>query len=275
MSTILQYPLFSKGKVLNQQQGQWDEFYHILAPSGNFFVKVGSDPLRLQGEFDALKTLGNHIRVPKPICLDTWEGKTFLVSEFLTFQPLTCQKKLGVALANLHNVTAPKFGFETPNCLGASIQVNTWQDDWITFFKEQRLQNQLVKTQDPFLIESGEKILEKIDLFFPRKKLVPRLLHGDLWFGNVAAVGQTPVVFDPASYFGHAEMELSIMKLFGGFDPSCYESYFSYFPKESGFDERMQLYQLYHVLNHLNLFGNSYRPNCLSLIEELLYVVSP
>jgi len=146
----------------------------------------------------------------------------------------------------------------------------------VDFFTRHRLQYQLdiAKIKYPSdinLHEAGARLLKILPSFFEGVTITPSLLHGDLWTGNFATSEDgKPIIYDPATYWGHSEAELGIMKMFGGFSYSVFEEYHKIIPKAPGFEERQALYTLYHYLNHLNLFGASYSTSALSIMKQLL-----
>jgi fructosamine-3-kinase len=169
---------------------------------------------------------------------------------------------LGRGLAKLHQQTNDQFGWSEPNYIGRLPQKNDWHADWNEFFWEQRLKPQIKTARDQGRLTTEQAkgldaLSGKLSQIFPPSR--PALLHGDLWSGNVM-VGATgePVLVDPAVYFGHPEIELAFTKLFGGFDQQFYESYQEESALAPGFDQRIDLYNLYPLLVHLNLFGTGY-----------------
>jgi fructosamine-3-kinase len=184
-------------------------------------------------------------------------------------------RALGRNLARLHRVTARRHGWDRDNTIGSTPQINTPADDWIAFWRERRLSFQLKlaasKGHAARLSASGERLIEKLPAFFEGYTPVPSLLHGDLWSGNAAmdADGK-PVIFDPAVYYGDREADLAMTELFGGFPHSFYAAYRTEYPLDAGYETRKQLYNLYHVLNHLNLFGGGYGAQAERMIEQLL-----
>ncbi len=251
-----------------------------LIDGRRFFIKshtpVENRPGFFQAEYEALLLLAqpNVIQVPRPIAYDD----DFIVLEvFDAGNPASdWQEQMGRSLANLHKFTQkPQFGFIRDNYLGTNIQINTWQDNWLTFWREQRLACQLkmlatkMDKDNPLLI-NGDKLLCKLDSILGDIEEPAVLLHGDLWSGNAAADKQgKPVIFDPASYYGHREAEMGMMRLFGGFDARCDAAYAEVWPLQEGYEQRIILYRLYHELNHLLLFGRSYYQACLSSINAL------
>jgi protein-ribulosamine 3-kinase len=217
------------------------------------------------------------VRVPRPVCQGANATASWLVLEHLELRAGTdgSMRELGRKLAGMHRVTAREHGWKRDNTIGATLQVNTRAGDWIEFWREQRLGFQLrlaaSNGHDGRLVADGNRLLEKLPAFFPGYEPVPSLLHGDLWSGNAAALaGGEPVIFDPAVYYGDREADLAMTELFGGFPPAFYETYRAEYPLDAGYATRKHLYNLYHVLNHLNLFGGSYRAQAERMISQLL-----
>lgn len=244
-----------------------------------FFIKTNatSYPGMFAGEFEALSLLSEAgaIRVPCPLVY----GENFIVLEAYQEGVKTdnWQERLGQQLANLHQKTqAIRFGFERDNYIGSTQQPNSWSDSWIDFWRDQRLGWQLhlfeAKTStDDALLKLGDQLLAKLDELLADIDEPPVLLHGDLWSGNASAdENGEPILYDPASYYGHREAEIGMMRLFGGFGPRCEAAYEEVWPLQHGSDKRIALYRLYHELNHLNLFGKSYYEACLSTMQSLL-----
>lgn len=166
----------------------------------------------------------------------------------------------GVQLAQLHQNSADSFGLSFDNHIGKLPQSNTIYDDWVEFFINQRLLPQIKMANSQLgrsLISQLDELMSKLPDYFPVEK--PALIHGDLWSGNImAGQSDSPYIFDPAVYYGHREVELAFTTMFGGFDQVFYDSYEEAFPLEPGFEERVDLYNLYPLLVHVNLFGGSY-----------------
>ncbi|XP_004695567.2 PREDICTED: uncharacterized protein LOC101632315 [Condylura cristata] len=166
-----------------------------------------------------------------------------------------------------------RFGFSVATCCGYLAQVNDWQEDWVAFYARQRIQPQMDMVEkgsgDREALELWAALQRKIPGLFRDLDIVPALLHGDLWSGNVAEDASGPVIFDPASFYGHSEYELAIAGMFGGFSSSFYAAYHAQIPKAPGFETRLRLYQLFHYLNHWNHFGSGYRGSALSIMRDL------
>jgi fructosamine-3-kinase len=216
----------------------------------------------------------NEIRVPEVLDCGIDQGESFIVLEFLELEPASADspRRLGRQLARLHRHTAARFGWHRDNTIGPTPQINTWSDDWITFFREHRLEYQveLARGNGHDLTQDGTKLGRSLARLFDGYAPAPSLLHGDLWGGNWGTVGGEPVIFDPAVYYGDRESDIAMTLLFGGFGPDFYRAYSAEWPMAPGHESRIKLYQLYHVLNHLNLFGSSYLGRARRLFAELL-----
>ena len=181
---------------------------------------------------------------------------------------------LGRQLAELHRQSSQaEFGFPVDNFLGSSPQPNTWRSSWAEFFASNRIEHQLrladSRYGDP-LRRPGRQLVDKIPKLL-NEEFSSSLIHGDLWSGNYFADQQgNPVLVDPATYFGAAEAEFGMTRLFGGMNDPFEQSYQEILPFEEGFETRVQLYILYHLLNHLNLFGGGYLTSCLSIINKFV-----
>ncbi len=248
-----------------------------------FFVKVNR-PGRgdmFAAEAEALKVLDDAgcLRAPRPIAWGERPEGAFLAMEHLDLTPAGAEsgyRRLGEGLAELHCVTADAHGWSGDNYIGSTPQPNGWEREWTDFFGKNRLRYQLrlaAERGGKRLLDPGERLAEGLDALFDGYSPAPSLLHGDLWGGNAAFLaggGGTPVIYDPAAYYGDRETDLAMTELFGGFHPAFYEAYRSQWPLDPGYPVRRDLYQLYHILNHYNLFGGSYLRQAQSGIERLL-----
>ncbi len=215
------------------------------------------------------------LRVPQPVGHGLAGGRAFLVLEALSLGGRGDAAALGRQLAHLHRVSAAGFGWQRDNWIGATPQQNGWMDDWIAFWRERRLGVQLQLAQQNghggVLQRDGAILLERLDGLFAGYRPSPSLLHGDLWGGNHGYLDDgTPVVFDPAVYFGDRECDLAMSELFGGFAPAFYAAYREAWPLDAGYAVRRTLYNLYHVLNHANMFGGGYAGQAQRMLGELL-----
>ena len=217
------------------------------------------------------------IAVPRVIARGSDEERAWLLLDWLDLAPLEARSgaALGHALAALHREPRERFGWARDNFIGASPQVNGWSDDWHAFWRDRRLHAQLrlaAHNRLPSrLIDRGERLAADCAAFFASYRPSPSLLHGDLWGGNAAAMANgTACVFDPAVYVGDREADLAMMELFGGFPRDTLVAYRTDFPLDDGYTVRRDLYNLYHVLNHANLFGGGYVSQAVQSIERLL-----
>ncbi|XP_030646045.1 ketosamine-3-kinase [Chanos chanos] len=274
--------------------------------NGRVFVKINHKSQARQmfdGEMASLEAIvsTNTVRVPKPMkVIDLDFGGAVFVMEHVDMRSLTkYAAELGERLADLHlynkrqmdkqnreeqsigkgsgQTATPvidKFGFHVITCCGYIPQVNDWQDDWVKFFSQQRLQHQLSLVEESYgdreVRELWSQLQLKIPQLFADVEVVPALLHGDLWGGNIAECSDGPIVFDPASFYGHSEFELGIAGMFGGFGGTFYNAYHKKIPKTPGFEKRQKLYQLFHFLNHWNHFGTGYRGSSLRIMKDLV-----
>lgn len=241
-----------------------------------FFVKSGGvDAEGFAAESDGLEALfdaDSGIVIPRPVLHGEYRGHAYLVLEWLDLKPKTnaSDAALGAGLARLHGTRQPAFGWHRPNRIGATVQPNPITDRWPSFFVQQRLRHQARLLGDAEVTEGIDAIEAEIDALFDGFTPYPSLLHGDLWGGNYSASDQGPAMFDPACYFGCRETDLAMTELFGGFGPAFYEAYHHNLPLNSGYRRRRGLYQLYHILNHANLFGGAYLPQARERIIRIV-----
>ncbi|HSM98723.1 MAG TPA: fructosamine kinase family protein [Gallionella sp.] len=216
------------------------------------------------------------IRVPRPIAHGSAGGQSYLVLEHLELSSRGDANLLGGQLAALHRcTTSPRFGFTHDNFIGTTPQPNCWKDDWMDFWREQRLGFQLKLAEKNGyggqLQHLGEKLLDALPAFFVGYIPQPSLLHGDLWSGNHAFLADgTPAIFDPAAYYGDRECDLAMTELFGGYPADFYSAYRAAYPLDAGYATRRDLYNLYHILNHANLFGGGYARQAEHTMQRLL-----
>lgn len=245
----------------------------ITTVSVDYFLKYGDQTVaatfaaEAEG-LQALRKAASPLHTPDVIAIQaaTPELSGFLLLTWLETRPMSIAgwETLGMGLAELHRYTSTRHGFDSNNFIGASPQVNQWHSDWPTFFRTQRLAPQIRQARtagrwhtrwNPLV----ERLYAKLPVLLPPTPPAS-LLHGDLWNGNVLGLanGQAALI-DPAVYYGDRETDLAMSNLFGGFAPRFYDAYAAVWPLETGYAERRDLYNLYHLLNHLNLFGSSYR----------------
>jgi fructosamine-3-kinase len=261
--------------------GSINECYRWPCAGGALFVKVS--PRTILRDFEAevaglaYLEAAHALRVPRVMAVGYTEGAAFLALEWISAGARTpdCERRLGEGLAVLHAVSAPRFGWTRDNTIGRTPQENSWADDWVGFFRERRLRPQLARAvaggYADLLDAPGERLLESLHLLLAGHRPTPSLLHGDLWGGNwLASEDIEPVVFDVAVYYGDRETDLAMTRLFGGFGEAFYRGYEGVTPAATGEAERRALYNLYHVLNHANLFGAGYARQARESIDRLL-----
>ena len=263
--------------------GSINSAYLIENPKHQYFVKLNSakyaDMFSAEAEGLAEIHKPNVIKVPRPICYGNQAGSAYIVLEYIPFGrgDNTSPLKLGKQLANLHRVTNNNFGWFRDNTIGSTSQNNTLSSNWIDFYREFRLEYQIKLAVDQGhngqLKKLGTKICDNLEDYFSGYDPQPSLLHGDLWSGNYDydRFGD-PIIFDPAVYFGDREADMAMTELFGGFSPNFYDAYNEAYPLDEGYEVRKNLYNLYHILNHLNLFGGGYYSQSVSMMQRLLSV---
>jgi protein-ribulosamine 3-kinase len=257
-----------------------NECHVIRGGERAYFVKTNA-PGRAEmfaAEAAGLDEIGRTraVRVPRPVCHGASPAASWIVLELLDLQKPDnqCMRALGRNLARLHRVTGEHYGWYRDNTIGSTPQINTPCADWIAFWRERRLGFQLdlaAARGEGSLVDGGRRLLEKLPALFKGYVPAPSLLHGDLWSGNtgMTTTGE-PVIYDPAAYYGDREADLAMTELFGGFPQSFYASYRAEHPLDAGYATRKHLYNLYHVLNHLNLFGGGYGTQAERMIGLLL-----
>lgn len=283
ISQTLQKP-FSIINAAELSGGDIHSAYQLHTSDGDYFLKLNQldcAPL-LQTEANSLNRLSasSRVRVPEVIAEGTLSDRNpqaWLLLSYLALSHKGDDYQRGKDLALMHHQTNPdqQFGWFENNYIGRTPQLNTWHDSWVEFYGQQRLLPQLklaAKNQAPKpLLADGVELIKKLPHFFQEYQPEASLLHGDLWAGNsgFTQAGE-PVFFDPASYYGDRETDLAMTELFGGYGTEFYQGYQQVFPLNPGYEQRKTLYQLYHILNHFNLFGRSYLRQVERMIQSLL-----
>ncbi|NTW03633.1 MAG: fructosamine kinase family protein [Oscillochloris sp.] len=268
--TILDAPI-ERVEPIGQSFGA--HLARLSSPRGRFALKWASQPLphALATEARGLELLNTAqaVRVPQVVAVNDptpESGYAFLLSTWLEGSN-TCvdMAVLGTQLATLHRSSAPAYGLDHDNYIGGNAQHNGWDTDWPHFFAEYRLLPQINLAGKQGRLQRSrrrnlERLLERIGDLLAGVPRQPALLHGDLWGGNVIATApdSAPGLIDPAVYYGDREAEIAFTELFGGFSSAFYTAYNDAWPLAPGYAQRRDLYNLYHLLNHLNLFGEGY-----------------
>ena len=245
----------------------------------SYFVKLNSvDGLTMfEAEAEGLGEMvsAGAIKVPAPVATGLASGQAFIVMEDLELGGSGSGARLGRELAAMHRATRPQYGWHRDNTIGSTPQYNTPSGDWIAFWREQRLGAQLrmatARGGGRALQRKGEQLMAQLPAFFEGYTPEASLLHGDLWSGNYAFCRDgSPVIFDPAVYYGDRETDIAMTELFGGFGRDFYDAYNEAWPLDAGYGARKTLYNLYHILNHYNLFGGGYGSQAEAMIDRLL-----
>ena len=247
-------------------QSNWSKAWILVTESNKkFFLKTSTNnfPRMFQAEKEGLAEIAkgyfkfHKINTPKV----HYEAEGIFLMDYISFQPKSILffKKLGTELARMHRMTEEKFGLKLNNYIGGTKQENGWESSWSDFFWKKRLcfqVNLLDKHYSPLKAQFMNLETKIKDILHESS---PSLLHGDLWGGNVHnAPENEPFLIDPAVYYGDREADLAMTKLFGGFPDEFYNAYNQENPLKKGYEKRESIYNLYHLLNHLNLFGSSY-----------------
>lgn len=245
-----------------------------------FFVKTNQAHLveMFAAEAEGLAEIvaSRSVRAPEPICWGEAAGQSYLVLERLGLGGggRGAAERLGRELAAMHRATRNRFGWHRDNTIGSTHQPNDEEADWLAFYRDHRLGFQLdlaARNGFGYLRGKGEELMGRLVDFFPGYDPKPSLLHGDLWSGNYAVeTGGDPVIFDPAVYYGDREADLAMTELFGPFPAAFYDAYAEAWPIDPGYGVRKSLYNLYHILNHANLFGGGYAGQADSMMGRLL-----
>jgi len=260
--------------------GSINSAYKLTADNGlSYFVKLNSvhQLAMFQTEYTDLLELqkAQLMHIPRPICFGTQGTQSYLVTEYIPLHGRGDAEKLGRALAQMHSITANQFGWKQNNTIGSTPQSNREHDNWLDFWRDERLIPQfemLYEKGYQQVIESDAgKLLKRLDSLLATHHPKASLLHGDLWSGNYAFDNQgKAVIFDPALYYGDRETDLAMTELFGGFSQTFYDAYNEAYPLDDGYKTRKTLYNLYHILNHTNLFGSGYLNQAIRMMEGLV-----
>ncbi|WP_016950747.1 fructosamine kinase family protein [Anabaena sp. PCC 7108] len=270
---------FQTQQHLSVSGGCINQGYAVSDDQLTYFVKLNqaSQVRMFEAEMLGLQQIHNTntILVPQPLCWGTANNFSYIVLEWLEMVDSDSKswQEMGRKLAAMHKVTSQNgFGWDMNNTIGSTPQINTWTDDWAEFYTQYRLgyQFQLAKQRGgSFPLQ--DQLLATIPELLADHHLQPSLVHGDLWGGNAGCtVDGEPVIFDPATYYGDREVDIAMTELFGGFPPTFYQGYKEVFPLNSGYETRKTIYNLYHVLNHFNLFGGGYASQANQMIKRIL-----
>lgn len=266
---------FSVESVSSLAGGSINQVYLLATSEGNKVIKINSAnkfPGMFPAEKEGLTALqsAEAFDIPGVYDCGEFEDKAYLLLEYKKegSQKSGFWKVFGEQLAKLHNTSSENFGFSSSNYIGSLPQHNDYRESAADFFVSQRLEPQVkMASERGFSLGDLSGFYRNISEEIPDGS--PALLHGDLWSGNylINEDGQ-PCLIDPAVCFGPREMDLAMMKLFGGFPEEVFEVYNTLFPLQQGWEERIPLWQLYYLLVHLNIFGSSYLPQVKTIIRR-------
>jgi fructosamine-3-kinase len=253
--------------------------YRISNDDRSYFVKLNQAS---QVEMFVAEALGlqqmaatQTITVPQPICWGVADSSSYIVLQWLDLSGGNNQAwhKMGFQLAEMHRLgTSQQFGWDINNTIGSTPQINTWNNNWADFFAEQRIgyQLQLAKRRGGNFPDT-QKVVERVREILQDRQPEISLVHGDLWSGNGAITNKgEPVILDPATYYGDREVDIAMTELFGGFPAAFYQGYNQAWQLDRGYPQRKNLYNLYHILNHFNLFGGGYASQANRMLQAIL-----
>ena len=268
-------------KVETVSGGSINQTFALHTNDQTFFLKKNrrnSFPQMFEKEINGLKLLSekSQFLIPKPLLIVEVRSFSYFIMEYISNGEVSNKywESFGEYLAMLHKDTTEQFGLEYDNYIGSLVQRNSWKTDWADFFIENRLMVQEKLAKDARLIDDETnrlliRLYKEIPNIFPKEK--PALLHGDLWSGNFLPtfLGQ-PCIIDPAVYYGNREMDIAMSLLFGGFDKRMYEVYSINFPLQKGWEQRIEICNLYPLLVHVNLFGAAYANRVKHILKRIV-----
>ncbi len=253
--------------------------YKISGNDTEYFVKLNQAS---QVEMFAAEALGlkqmyatQTITVPQPICWGIANDSSYIVLQWLDLGRGNNKSwtEMGRQLAAMHRQgTNQNFGFEINNTIGSTPQINTWMDNWADFFAQQRIGYQLkLAKRSGGSFPDTNRVVDAVRDRLADRQPEASIVHGDLWAGNAAITADgAPVIIDPATYYGDRETDIAMTELFGGFPAVFYHGYNEAWQLDSGYQQRKSVYNLYHVLNHFNLFGGGYANQAKRIIETII-----
>lgn len=255
-----------------------NQAYELQGKNLRYFVKLNqvNQVQMFEAESFALKQMykTRTIVVPKPICYGTTRNHSYLVLEYINLARGDAQawSLMGQKLALLHQTTVEKpFGWYINNTIGSTPQINDWVENWADFFAQKRIGYQLkLAHRRGGNFPNSQEIIAKVRSSLSHHHPLPSLVHGDLWSGNTGFTDKGEgIIFDPACYYGDREVDIAMTELFGGFPKAFYEGYNQQWHLDKGYHQRKNIYNLYHILNHFNLFGGSYESQAKRMIQEI------
>ena len=267
-------------KASHVSGGSINEAFKVETLTETFFLKLNEAsrfPKMFETERNGLLLLSeSDFTVPKPIAIGEHGDHQFIIMDWVEqgSPSINFWNNFGRSLAKLHLLNSDRFGLNHNNYIGSLTQSNHWHSNWSDFIREERLLPQLQLAEKKGLLSPKMKsgfgsLFNRLDEIYPTEK--PALVHGDLWSGNkMPALNGNPCIYDPAVYFGHREMDLAMMALFGGFGVDWVDAYNEVYPLENGWRDRLVIGQLYPLMVHVNLFGTSYTRSVETILQKFL-----
>ncbi len=270
-------------EIRSQGGGCINHASQVVTRNNQYFLKWNPQPLpnMFTTEAQGLRLLAAEKTIRAPAVIKAQEAQSgvpaFILLEWIDRCSSFDQKICGQQLAQLHmNSDSPQYGLDHDNYIGSTPQYNARHAEWVSFFRDQRLQPQIDLAQRNGRCSNArrqklERLITHLEEWIAGIPHKPSLLHGDLWGGNVIADEKSnPVLIDPAVYYGDREADLAFTQMFGGFSQAFYQAYQEIYPLEPGYQDRFEIYNIYHILNHLNLFGESYGSSLDSVLRRLV-----
>lgn len=251
----------------------------VMGNGHQYFIKTNHarHANMFEAEAEGLLEMANSetVRVPRPVCYGSHGNQCYIVMEYLELGGHADRSLLGQQLAAMHKVIVSQFGWRIDNTIGSTHQPNAQMNDWVEFWRQRRLGFQLSLAADNGyggeLQKLGERLMSDFPVLFESYHPQASMLHGDLWSGNYGALTSgEPVIFDPAFYYGDREADLAMTTLFGSFGADFYAAYDAVWPLDDGYSVRKTFYNIYHIINHLNLFGGGYHGQAVGMIQKVL-----
>jgi protein-ribulosamine 3-kinase len=270
---------FSNAQHMPLAGGSINTAFLLSSGGRQYFVKTNRSGMRamFKAEAKGLNEIAatDTIMVPEAICYGDDDQQSYIVMQYIPMQGSANQVQLGQQLAAMHMVTQRRYGWDIDNTIGDTHQPNQWTDSWLDFWRDRRLGYQLALAAENGyggeLQTLGDRLMAALPALLADHETSPSMLHGDLWGGNVSGMANgTPVIFDPAFYYGDRETDIAMTHVFGGFSNDFYASYNNAWPLPDGFSTRKTLYNLYHILNHTNIFGGGYHSQAIAMLKQLL-----
>ena len=261
--------------------GSINQAYQVSDGQQHYFVKLNqaSKVAMFAAETAGLKDIqeSQSIRVPQPLGWGTAANQSYIMMEWIPLGQGNAQawSAMGQQLAKMHQFHNQGFGWHQNNTIGDTPQPNEWMENWGKFFAEQRIGYQVRLAQrHGGTFHHTQALIATIPTLLANHQPTASLVHGDLWSGNAAfSQAGEPIILDPATYYGDREVDIAMTELFGGFPQAFYQGYRDAWPLTDGYPQRKILYNLYHILNHFNLFGGGYASQAQSMIEQVLAMV--